>query len=171
MSRMKNAKFFSKIDCTRGFWQLKLDDRSSKLCTFSTHFGRYRYLRLPFGINSAPEIFHRTIASIFENLSNVATYMDDIILWGEDREEHDQVLREVLKRCRSVGLSLKKGKCETGVESLSFMGEVMSQDGIKHDPKKITAIQDSCKIPTRIVQRVQYLEVSHQAEHRICMGT
>ena len=60
MSRFAGATVFSKLDASSGFWQLNLDNESSDLCTFNTQFGRYRYLRLPFGISSAPEIYHRT---------------------------------------------------------------------------------------------------------------
>jgi hypothetical protein len=56
--KFRGAKYFSKLDMTAGFWQVLLDEVSSKMCTFSTPFGRYRYLRLPFGISPAPEVFH-----------------------------------------------------------------------------------------------------------------
>ena len=140
MAKMSNGKYFSKIDCTRGFWQLKLDEESSKLCTFNTPFGRYRYLRLPFGVSCAPEIYHRTIHQLFENIPNVDTSMDDIIIWGSTREQHDASVRRVLDKCRESGLSLKKEKCEIGVTELKFLGEIVSKDGMKPDPQKVTAI-------------------------------
>ena len=140
MAKMSNGKYFSKIDCTRGFWQLKLDEESSKLCTFNTPFGRYRYLRLPFGVSCAPEIYHRTIHQLFENIPNVDTSMDDIIIWGSTQEEHDASVRRVLDKCREAGLSLKKEKCEIGVTELKFLGEIVSKDGMKPDPQKVTAI-------------------------------
>ena len=114
MAKMSNGKYFSKIDCTRRCWQLKLDEESSKLGTFNTPFGRYRYLRLPFGVSCEPEIYHRTIHPLFENIPNVDTSMDDIIikLWGSTREQHDASVRRVIDKCRESGLSLKKEKCE-----------------------------------------------------------
>jgi hypothetical protein len=54
---MPEAKVFSVLDATSGYWQMKLNEESSKLCTFNTPFGRYRFTRLPFGIKSAPEVF------------------------------------------------------------------------------------------------------------------
>ncbi|KAK0154442.1 Retrovirus-related Pol polyprotein from transposon 412 [Merluccius polli] len=59
VAEMPNAKVFSVLDANHGFWQVQIDDESSKLCTFNTPFGRYRFLRLPFGISSAPEVFQR----------------------------------------------------------------------------------------------------------------
>jgi hypothetical protein len=60
-SKLAGAEYFSVLDASSGFWQVCLDAESSKLCTFNTPFGRYKFLRLPFGINSAPEVFHRTV--------------------------------------------------------------------------------------------------------------
>ena len=121
-------------------WQLKLDEESSKLCTFNTPFGRYRYIRLPFGVSCAPEIYHRTIHQLFENIPNVDTSMDDIIICRSTREEHDASVRRVLDKCRESGLSLKKEKCEIGVTKLTFLGEIVSKEGMKPDPQKVTAI-------------------------------
>lgn len=175
ISKMKNAHYFSKLDCTNGFWQIKLDDPSSRLCTFNTPFGRYRYLRLPFGVSSAAEIFHRTISHLFENLENVATYMDDVIVWGSTKEEHDVALHNVLKKCQEVNLTLKKEKCLIGTRQLTFIGETIGEGGVKPDPQKVKAILEFTK-PTnkgdvlRFLGMVKYLarfipDLSHHTYH------
>ena len=59
MAQFSNARVFSKLDASQGFWQMKLSKESSYLTTFNTPFGRYRYTRLPYGIKSAPEVYHK----------------------------------------------------------------------------------------------------------------
>ena len=86
--RLSEAKYFTLLDASAGFWQLKLDEASTRLCTFNTPFGRYRFLRLPFGIHSAPEVFHRTVRQLFEGIEGVETYIDDLLIWGETKELH-----------------------------------------------------------------------------------
>lgn len=81
-AKFKAAHYFSKLDACTGFWQMKLYQNSSKLTCFNTPFGRYRFLRLPFGITSAPEIYHRTIHMIYEHIPGCTTMMDDIIVMG-----------------------------------------------------------------------------------------
>ena len=142
MAQFADAKYFSKLDAYSGFWQIKLDEESSKLCTFITPFARYRFLRLPFGISMAPEAFHRKIHCLFEDLDGVDTMMDDFIVWGATREEHDERLRKVLEKCRSVNLKLNLDKCQFGVNELTYLGDVLSDKGIKPDPKKTEAIHD-----------------------------
>lgn len=88
VAEMPNAKVFSVLDANHGFWQVQLDEDSSKLCTFNTPFGRY-WLRLPFGIVSAPEVFQKCIAQRLEDLDGVVNIVDDILVWGEDMEQHD----------------------------------------------------------------------------------
>ena len=135
MAQFAGAKVLSKLDAKSGFWQLKLTPSSSQLCTFATPFGRYRFKRLPFGIKSAPEVYHCTIHGIFEDLPGVDTSMDDIIIWSESTEVHDQRLRAVLQRCREVNLKLNPAKCEIGVLELTFLGDVVSAEGLKADPE------------------------------------
>ena len=81
-----------KLDASNGFWQMQLEDESADLCTFNTSFGRFKYLRLPFGISSSPEIYHRTINYLFSHLEGVDTSMENIIIYGAIPEEHDQRL-------------------------------------------------------------------------------
>ena len=149
MSRFAGATVFSKLDASSGFWQLNLDNESSDLCTFNTQFGRYRYLRLPFGISSAPEIYHRTIHQMVEHVDGVDTSMDDIIIWGSNVEEHDQRLHQVLQVARQNNLKLRMEKCEIRVQELTFLGDTISVDGIKPDQRKVQAINNMEKPTNR----------------------
>ena len=94
MAQFAEATIFTKLDASKGFWQVQLDEVSSYKCTFNTPFGRFRYLRLPFGISSAPEVYHKIGHEIFEGISGVDTSMDDIIVWGNTKKEHDCCLRK-----------------------------------------------------------------------------
>ena len=84
-AELSDAKVFSVLDATSGFWHIKLDEKSSELLTFNTPFGRYQYLRMPFGINSAPEIFQKRMTQAFEDLSGVKTIAGDILVLGQKR--------------------------------------------------------------------------------------
>ena len=97
VSRMPNAKVFSVLDASSGFWQVKLDRDSAKLCTFNTPFGRYMFTRLPFGISSAPDVFQSIMSEMFEDIDGVEVVVDDLLIWGETEEEHDIRLKQVLE--------------------------------------------------------------------------
>ena len=90
-SRLQGVKVFGIMDAASGFWQLKLDDESSRLCTFNTPFGRYRFTRLPFGMKCAPEIFRRTMDRMVEDLEGVEVIMDDVVV-ASDETTHDERL-------------------------------------------------------------------------------
>ena len=112
VQNMPGAKVFSKLDATSGYWQLKLDEESSKLCTFNTPFGRYRFLRVPFGIVSAREIFQRVMSQMVEDIDGTEAIMDDIVVWGKDQAEHDMRLKLVMDKAKACGLKFNKGKCK-----------------------------------------------------------
>lgn len=141
MAQFANAKYFSKLDPSSGFWQLKLDDVSSMLCTFNTPHGRYCFLRLPFGVASAPEVYHKTVHMIYEHMDGVDTSMDEIIVWGASKEEHDARLKKVLEATRSANLKLNREKCQFGVTELTFLGDIVSSEGVRPDPMKVSAIE------------------------------
>lgn len=141
-SRMAGAKIFSKLDASSGYWQIKLDDSSAKLTTFNTPFGRYCFLRLPFGILSASEIFQREIGSILEGIEGQAHAQDDIIIWGRNEKEHEERLQNVVKAIEKSGLKLNKAKCQFGLSEVTYLGHKLTSDGIKADEDKIKAIKD-----------------------------
>lgn len=140
-SEMIGANYFSKLDANKGFWMLKLDVASSKLCTFSTPFGRYRFLRMPFGINCAPEIFHNEMVKIFKT-EGTTVYIDDILVMGRTREEHDMRLNEVLRKAKENGVKFNKDKCIFGVQEVSYLGHIFNSQGMRIDEKRINAIMN-----------------------------
>lgn len=139
---MPNARVFSVVDANHGFWQVHLDEETSKLCTFNTPYGRYRFLRLPFGVSSAPEVFQRCIAERLEGLEGVVNIVDDILVWGEDEEQHDRRLRALMDRIRSINLKLNKDKCKIRRTEITYVGHILSAEGVKPDQEKVRAIQD-----------------------------
>ena len=102
------ATLFSTLDAEKAFYQIQLDEESSKLLTFNTPLGRYRYLRMPMGIKSAPEVYQQRMEQVFEGLTGVKVIMDDIIIHGRTRPEHDKRLRAVLRLAKDTNLRLKK---------------------------------------------------------------
>ena len=90
LAKLTSAKYFSKLDASSGYWQLKLDDKSSYLTTFNVPFGRYRFRRLSFGLISAQDEFQRKMDEVFEGLQGVTTLVDDVLISGRTRQEHDR---------------------------------------------------------------------------------
>ncbi|XP_048054388.1 uncharacterized protein K02A2.6-like [Megalobrama amblycephala] len=140
ISEMGGAKFFTKLDASQGFWQVKLHEDSTHYCTFNTPFGRYSFLRMPFGISSAPEVFHKAMEHIIEGIQGVRVYVDDVILWGSTIEQHNERLMEVLQRVQKYGLRLNKQKCQFGVKEVTFLGDKLTEGGVQPDKSKIQAI-------------------------------
>lgn len=114
-----------------------LSGKSSLLTTFQTPYGRYRFLRLPYGIKTAPEVFHRLYCDIFKDLENV---VDDIIIWAKNKVEHKSILEQVLKRAKINGIKFNKTKCKFAVDTVKFLGHTFSDKGIQVDNDKIQAM-------------------------------
>lgn len=138
--RLGKAKIFSKIDAKHGFWQCPLDEGSQKLTTFITPFGRYYFRRLPFGINAAPEFFQKRMCEILEGLEGVECNIDDCLIYGQTREEHDQRLHTVLTKLSAAGVTLNEAKCEFHKQQIKFLGHVIDEKGIRVDPDRVKAI-------------------------------
>ena len=139
--KLRDAKYFSTLDAMSGFWQILLDKNSSDLCTFATPYGRYKFLRLPYGLNCAPEVFHRKFKEVFD-IEGVEIYIDDILIYGKTVEEHDKRLLKVLEIARKNNIKFNKSKTKLRVNEITYMGHNISANGIKPDNNKIKAIVD-----------------------------
>ena len=142
LHELRDDKVFSKADLASGYWHVKLDEESSLLTTFQTCFGRYIYLRLPFGINGSSEYFQKKLVEALQGLPGVVCIADDVVIRGKDTEEHDRHLNLFLLRCREKGIKLNRAKLETKFESLTFMGHRVSKDGLSIDPSKVSSMTE-----------------------------
>ena len=141
LPQLTKSKFFSKLDLSNAYWHVHLDEESSKLTTFQTPHGRYRWKRLPFGTSVSSEIFQKRLDQALEGLQGVIGVSDDIVVHGETEEEHDKNLRNLLELCRKIGLRLNRGKAEIKKQEISFLGHLITSDGLKIDPEKLEAIK------------------------------
>ena len=140
LPQLNSARYFSLCDAKSGFQQVQLSEASSELTTFWTPKGCYKYLRMPFGISSAPEKFQRRLTQTLQGLEGITVVADDILIFGKDRDSHDKNLRNLLHRARSSGLRLNRSKCKFLEPELPYIGHVLTSEGVKADPKKVAAI-------------------------------
>ena len=140
---MNGATVFSKLDLKWGFHQIELDEGSRHLTTFVTHNGLFRYKRLLFGVNCAPEIYQHTLQQVLQDCEGVRVIADDIIIFGSTVKEHDARLEKVLATLCSRNLTLNPEKCKFGMEKLIFMGHVLSKNGIEPTDEKVKAVNEA----------------------------
>ncbi|UYV84257.1 K02A2.6-like, partial [Cordylochernes scorpioides] len=140
LGQLGNAWYFSKLDANSGFWQFGLAKESQKLTTFITPFGRFFFKRIPFGITSAPEIFQGKMTQLLGKIEGVVCFMDDIVVYGSSLEEHNERVRQVLKKIQEEGMTLNPEKCQFGVKTVKFLGHTLSSEGLFIDEEKLDAI-------------------------------
>ncbi|PIK46482.1 hypothetical protein BSL78_16643 [Apostichopus japonicus] len=150
---LEGVKVFSKADLKEGFLQCKLDEKSSILTTFQTPWGRYRYHRMPYGIKPAPEVFQQKLSQCLDGLTGIHIIAVDILITGhgkafqEANADHDKNMRAFLQSCREMKISLNKDKFQYKLDSITFIGHVLTTSGLKSDPVKVRAILNMT-IPT-----------------------
>ena len=142
LHELRDSRVFSKADLSQGYWHIKLDDESSYLTTFQTCFGRYRWLRLPFGTNVSAEIFQKKLLEALEGLPGVICIADDIVIHGKKVTDHDENLEKFLARCKDRGIKLNKAKLELRLSEITFMGHLITSEGLQSDPEKVQAVRD-----------------------------
>ena len=109
-AQLAGAKLFSKLDANSGSWQIPLSPASRLLTTFITPSGRYCFNKLPFGISSVPEHFQKQMSKILTGLDGVVCQMDDVLVFGSDRTQHDARLLVMVQRIESAGVTLNAQK-------------------------------------------------------------
>ena len=144
LEQMNGASVFSKLDLAQAFHQVELESDSRYITTFATNNGLYRYKRLFFGVNSAPETYQRIIQQVIQDIPGCKNIIDDIIIYASNQQEHDKILTMLLTRLREKGLTLNRNKCEFNKsELLKFMAHTLSSSVIKIADDKVKAVKET----------------------------
>ena len=153
---LSGGKSFTKLDLAHAYQQIPLTDDSKRYTTINTHKGLFRYNRLPFGVESAPAIFQRTMDSLLQDLPHVCVYLDDILITGPTDEAHAKTLDEVLRRLNDAGVRLKREKCFFMLPSVEYLGHRISASGLQPTDGKIKALKDA-PVPHNVSQLKSFL--------------
>ena len=140
--QLKGAGVFSKIDMRSRYYQLRVKDVDVPKTTFKTRYGHYELLVMPFGLTNAPKAFMDLMNRVFRPYLDqfVKVFIDDILVYSIYEQEHEQHLKIVLQTFREKKLYAKLSKCDFWLKEVSFLGHIVSVEGIRVDPAKIEAM-------------------------------
>ena len=161
-AKLAGKKVFSVLDLKDAFWHIKLSEKSSYFTTFHTPWGRKRFLRMPFGISSASEVLAKRVHDNFADIEGAHCIFDDMIIAGDDDDDHDEIMINVMERARDRNVKFNGPKTQFKIPKVKYVGNFVSGDGLTPDPEKINAITNM-PLPTdkqslmRLLGMVKYL--------------
>ena len=144
LDAVAGSSLFNMFDLLSGFFQIRVKDADIPKAAFVCKYGHYEMTRMPFGLNNAASTFQRTMELALQGLQWVTylIYIDDVIVYGKDFEQHVQKVEEVLSRIQAAGLKLRPDKSHLLQKEVLFLGDVVSGEGVKPSPVNIAKIVD-----------------------------
>ena len=142
LDSLNGAKMFTTVDLRSGYWQVPMDRKDKPKTAFATQAGQFQFTRMPFGLNLAPSTFQRMTEIVLSglNLITCLCYLDDVIIHSKDLNQHCERLVKVLSQFRQHNLRVKISKCTFAAPKVSYLGHVISGEGISPDPTKVEAV-------------------------------
>ena len=158
LDRLAGSKFFSKIDLTSGFYQIKLDDDAREKSAFVTPDGHYEWNVMGMGLCNAPATFQKLMYTVLGNLlwKNAMAYLDDIIVFSKTFEEHLSDLKEVFEKLREANLKINPLKCSFAEQRIQYLGHIICPEGILPDPANTKSLIDY-PVPNNVKKVQQFL--------------
>ena len=141
--QFRGGSVFSKLDACHGYWSVVLDEESSYLTTFNSPFGRFRFMRLPFGLCVSQDIFQQKMDFILEKCPGKVAIADDIAVHRTTEEEHDSNLHNLMLVAREHGLVFNLDKCMIKERKITLFGMILDAEGVHPDPEKVEAMNQS----------------------------
>jgi len=146
INQMTGCKFFTCLDLRSAFWQLELDEESTKKTAFVTHVGHHEFLKMPFGVSLGSQIFQSCIQKVLKGCESFSgPFVDDVSIYSKSADEHFKHIRAVFDKFREFNVKLKLKKCQFMKRETSYLGFHLSEHGVKPDPHKVEAIR---QVPT-----------------------
>ena len=149
LDALGGARWFSTLDLRSGYWQIEMAADSKEKTAFITHNGLYEFNVLPFGLCNSPATFQRLMTHVLRGLEwdICLVYIDDLIIFSRNFEDHLKHLEEVFKGLREANVRLKPSKCHFVKPQVEYLGHVVSAEGLKPNADKIRAVKEF-PIPT-----------------------
>ena len=119
---MRGKNYRSKLDLTKGYWQISVDSESIERTAFITPEGVFEFLKIPFGLRNSAASFNRLMRMVLGNLDGVGCFVDDVCIFTDTWEEHISLMRKVFSRLRQAGLTIRLSKCMIGYGIVEFVG-------------------------------------------------
>jgi hypothetical protein len=144
IDRLAKAKYFSKLDFTSGYYQVKLTDAAREKSAFSTPDGHYEWTVMGMGLCNAPATFQRLMYKVLGGLlwTNSMAYLDDIVVFSSDYDVHLKDLRAVFERIRAAKLKIKPPKCAFAKTGIQYLGFIITRHGVEADPANVRKVDD-----------------------------
>ena len=150
LQELESFTFATSLDLNMGYYTIRLDADTQKLCTIVTPFGKFQYLRLPMGVSCSPDIFQDKMSDLMQSLDFVKTYLDDLLIISTSTfEDHLQKLESVLEILDEHGLRCNAEKSTFCTDSIEYLGYWITREGIQPMPNKVTAIHEMQPPTTR----------------------
>lgn len=142
LDRLSLAKIYSKIDLRWAYHQIRVAEEDVWKTAFRTRYGLFEYLVMPFGLTNCPATFQRHVNSVLQSFIDhfVIPYLDDILIYSNSEEEHEDHVRQVLEVLRQNHLYAKSDKCEFHTRKVEYLGFVITPNGVEMDPKKVESV-------------------------------
>ena len=156
LPKLGDSSCFTLLDAASGFWHVLLDYESSILTTFNTPWGKYRWLRLPFGLKISGDVFQERLDRVLMGVSNVTGIADDVLCHGKTAIQHNATVSTLLETARANHLVFNPKKFVFRSRDCSFFGGNLTPEGYKADPKKVEAILEM-KPPQNLQDLQSYL--------------
>ena len=156
---LAGARYFSKLDLRSGYWQVEIKEEDKNKTAFQVGgLGFYEFNRMPFGLCNAPASFQRLMERCMGelNLRDCLIYLDNVIIFSSTFEEHLERLDAVFSRLKQHNLKLKPSKCEFLKSEVTYLGHVVSEEGIRTDPEKTKAVKN-WPVPKNVKEVRAYL--------------
>jgi RNase H-like domain found in reverse transcriptase/Reverse transcriptase (RNA-dependent DNA polymerase)/Integrase zinc binding domain/Integrase core domain/Chromo (CHRromatin Organisation MOdifier) domain len=142
IDQLKGAKIYTKFDLRSGYYNVRIARDQEWKTAFRTRYGSFEFLVMPLGLTNAPATFQHFMNDIFRDMTDVfvIVYLDDILVFSDNEEDHRKHVRLVLERLRKYNLHVKPEKTLFNTRSIEFLGFIVSPDGVSMDPAKVHAI-------------------------------
>ena len=140
-SQLNGAKYFSTLDLRAGYHHIRLTADSIPKTAFTSPFGKYEYVKVPFGLAQAPAYFQELMTGFLKDLPFAMAYQDDIIIYSCTPEEHLQDIKMVFEKLCHAKLSMKLSKCHFFAKEIQYLGHMLGVEGIRPVPAKTEAIK------------------------------